>query len=245
MIIKTFNKRILIFASFISVLLGVFVVMVRYDWALNDSLYNNFLFLHDDDTTSMGFHTFITVMNVILLFPFAMELLTDHKSTNEIYIVSRMSNSVKFYYFKFFQLIILSLAESIFYNSALLITYCSLGNISEDSGQLKQIIVYSILINFLVALTFMAVMQISQTLANEKTALILVILLFCLCVLLGFKMPNNSANFWITNYYFITPVFSTNNLYSVSFAAALTLPAAITFLITIIGSIIYKHKDHI
>ena len=54
-------------------------MLTRYDWAANDVLYNNFLFIHDDDINSVGFHNLISVMNVILLFPFAMEILTDHK----------------------------------------------------------------------------------------------------------------------------------------------------------------------
>lgn len=79
MIIKIINKRTVFFTICISVLAGIFTVLTRYDWAANDVLYNNFLFIHDDDINSVGFHNLISVMNVILLFPFAMEILTDHK----------------------------------------------------------------------------------------------------------------------------------------------------------------------
>lgn len=162
MIIKIINKRTVFFTICISALAGIFTVLTRYDWAANDVLYNNFLFIHDDDINSVGFHNLISVMNVILLFPFAMEILTDHKKTNEIYIVSRMSNSIRFYFIKFLQISLLCFLESFIYNTILLIVYCSLGSIAEPTKQLICIYLYTVIVNFLIALTFFAIMQFFQ-----------------------------------------------------------------------------------
>lgn len=245
MIIKITNKRILVFTMLISAFAGIFTVFVRYDWALNDIIYNNFLFLHDDDINSIGFHTLISVMNVILLFPLAMELLTDHKTTNEIYIVSRMSSSVRFYFIRFSQLSLLCFIESLFYNTMLLTVYCSLGEIAEPDKQLISIYIYTVIVNFLIELTFIALMQLLSIIINEKIALLFIIAFFCICVIAGFKLTGKFQNICITNYYFITSTFANNPPSLNRIVYSVALPFTITGLITISGSIIYKHRDHI
>lgn len=245
MIRKIINKRILILNILVSVLAGVFTVLVRYDWVLNDTAYNNFLFIHDDDISSIGFHTFISVMNVILMFPFAMAMLSDHKKANEIYILPRIANSVRFYFIKFFLVLLLCFAESLFYNTALLITYCSLGDIAEPVKQLLIIYIYTVIINFLVALIFAEIMQLIETMLNEKSALILVIFLFCASVVCGMLFNEKIPELFITNFYFITLTFK-NNLPSLKeiIISSLFLMIFSAF-ISVLGSFIYKRKDHI
>ncbi len=245
MIIKITNKRILVFAMLISVLAGIFTVFVRYDWTLDNSVYNNFLYLHDDDINSIGFHTLISVMNIILFFPLAMEMLTDHKATNEIYIVSRMSNSVRFYFIKFLQISLLCFIESLCYNTVLLAVYCGLGEIAEPYKQLVNIYIYTVIVNFLIALTFIALMQFLSIIINEKIALLLIIAFFCVCVITGFKLTSKISNICITNYYFITSTFADNPPSLNRIVLSLALPLIITGLITVSGSFIYKHSDHI
>ena len=245
MIIRITNKRIIIFTLVISVLAGIFTLIIRYDWALNDVSYNNFLFIHDDDINSVGFHTLISVMNVILLFPFAMEMLTDHKKTNEIYIVSRMSNSIRFYFIKFLQMALLCFLESLFYNTALLTFYCSVGKIAEPGKQLISIYLYTVIVNFLITLTFIAIMQLLSIIINEKIALVLIIVFFCICVTCGLKITNRISNICITNYYFITLTFTNNPPSLNRIALSLALPLIITSSITVSGSFLYKHTDHL
>lgn len=245
MILKIINKRAVFFTIYISAFAAILTVLTRYDWATKNVLYNNFIFIHDDDINSIGFHTLISVMNVILLFPFAMEILTDHKKTNEIYIVSRMSNSIRFYFLKFLQLALLCFLESFIYNTAMLIVYCALGTIAEPIKQLIIIYLYTVIVNFLIALTFIAIMQLFSIIINEKIALILIIMIFCICVICGLNFTNNISNICVTNYYFITSTF-TNNLPSLMrIALSFALPLIITSLITVSGSFVYKHTDHL
>lgn len=244
MIIKIINKRTVFFTICISALAGIFTVLTRYDWAANDVLYNNFLFIHDD-INSVGFHNLISVMNVILLFPFALEILTDHKETNEIYIVSRMLNSIRFYLIKFVQMSLLCFLESFIYNTILLIVYCCLGTIAEPTKQLICIYLYTVIVNFLIALTFIAIMQFFSIIINEKIALVLIIVLFCVCVTCGLRFTNSISNICITNYYFITSTFTNNPPSFNRIALSLALPLIITSLIAVSGSFVYKHADHL
>lgn len=245
MIIKIINKRILAFNILISALAGIFTVLVRYDWALNDVSYNNFLFIHDDDISSVGFHTLISVMNVILLFPFAMAMLSNHKKTNEIYILPRLTNSVCFYFIKFLQISLLCFVESLCYNTAMLLLYCCLGAIAEPVKQLLIIYIYTVVINFLIALTFVAIMQLFETIVNEKIALILIIVVFCACVVCGLLFNGKLSEVFITNYYFVTLTFKNDQLLLNKIITSLALPLITTSLISIFGSFLYKRSDHV
>lgn len=245
MIRKIINKQILAFNMLTSVLTGIFTVLVRYDWALNDVSYNNFLFIHDDDISSIGFHTLISVMNVVLLFPFAMAMLSDHKKTNLIYVLPRLSNSVCFYFIKFLQIALLCFIESLCYNTAMLLLYCFLGAIAEPVKQLLIIYIYTVVINFLIALTFVAIMQLFETIVNEKIALILIIVLFCACVVCGLLLNGKLSEVFMTNYYFVTLTFENYQPLLDKIITSLALPLIITSLISILGSFIYKRSDHI
>lgn len=244
MIIKITNKRIILFTVIISALAGVFTVFARYDCSINNIVYNNFLFLHDDDISSVGFHTLISIMNVILLFPFAMEMLTNHKTTNEIYIVSRMINSVRFYYVKFFQVLILCFIENLCYNTVIIVSYCCLGKIAEPFNQLVDIYIYTVIVNFLIVLTFNAIMQAISVVINEKVALLTIIVLFCFCVIVGIKNTRNYIEMCITNYYFVSLTFTADFLSSKRIMFSLALPLIITIIVSTCGSIIYKCSDH-
>lgn len=249
MIIRLINKKSVLICAAVSFISGVFIFLSRYTFGYEDPLYNNFLYIHDGDLTDLDFHLLLSVLNIVLLFPFATELLTYHKSTNEIYIVSRMSNSARFYYIKFSQLALLCFAQSTVYNSSILTAYCLLGHPAESRSSLAGMFLYAVAVSFFVSLVFVSFLQLLETLINAKTALILVIIIFCLSVLSGFKLPKEIAQYWPSNVYFITPFFASKATLSLSFSvsacAAFLIPIAITAAITAAGSMIYKRKDHI
>lgn len=243
MIIKITNKRILILTMLISVFAGIFVVFCRYDWTFNSAEYNNFLFIHDDDINTVGFHTFISVMNVILLFPMVMELLTDHKETNEIYIVSRISSPVKFYFIKFIQIALMCFVESFCYNTSLCMFYCSLGTVNETLKQLISIYVYTVIIGFLIAMVFATTMQLLEIFLNERIVLVLIIVLFCVHVVSGLMLTHTEI--CITNYYFISLVFAGGILPLKQIVISLVVPLIFIIITAIFGGYLYKHSDRI
>lgn len=249
MIIRLINKKAVLICAALSLVCGLFIFLTRYSFYYSDPMCNNFLYIHDSDLTSVDLNLMLSITNILLMFPFAAELLTYNKSTNEIYIVSRMADSARFYFIKFSQLALLCLIESAVYNATVLIAYCVFGAPAESGGKLAGIFLYTVAVNFLVGLAFSAVLQLMETLADAKAALILIIIVFCLFVFLGFQLPEDLAGYWITNFYFITPTFGNESAvpppFEISVPAAVLIPAGITAAITVTGSMIYKHKDHI
>lgn len=244
MFFKLINKKTFLFCGLISILLGITVCIMDYDTILFDPQINNFTNIHDGNINEFDVQLFSKVLNVLVIFPFVLQILTDHKATNEIYIVSRMSNSSRFYYVRFIQIAILCLFESLIYNSSMLVTYLVLGK-SETLQKLALIVAYSILINFLVSLVFASLIQLFSVVLNEKAALSMIILLFCFCFIGGFFVPNKISAIWITNFYFITPIFKESVLYSANGYLTIIASSVTAAIITAIGSFIYRRKDHI
>lgn len=244
MIAKITNRRIVLFALLTAATAGLFTAFMRYDWVLGDPAFNNFIYIHDDDVETVGFHTVISIMNIILLFPFALELLTDHKAT-EIYIVSRMASSVRFYCIRFAQMLMLCFAESLCYNTALLAVYCCAGTIAEPTKQLAALYAYAVISGFLTALVFVAIMQLLAVVLSEKNTLIITVALFCVCVVISLKLADKAPNLLFTNNYFLTRVFAADNILPKQIICAVALPLAATGITVAVGSCIYKHTDHL
>lgn len=244
MVFKILNKKTFLFCSIVSVLIGIAVCLTGYDIISADSLLNSYVYIHDGNIYEFDITIFKNILNVAVLFPFVLQLLTDHKKTNEIYIVSRMANSSKFYYIRFFHIALLCLTESIMYNLGILVTYLSLGK-AESNEHLIKILAYTVLINFLVAFLFSSLLQLFSVIVNEKASLALIILLFFICFTAGFFIPDKISNLWVSNFYFVTPVFKQNVLYSTPPYILISETLLITAGISIIGSLIYRKSDRL
>ena len=70
-----------------------------------------------------------------------------------------MSNSISLLFYKISADIAIMFFRKFIYNTILLIVYCSLGSIAEPTKQLICIYLYTVIVNFLIALTFFAIMQ--------------------------------------------------------------------------------------
>lgn len=248
MITRLLNKKAVLICAALSFAAGMFIFLSRYDFYFADPAANNFAYLHDGDITGFDFYLLLSVINAVLLFPFAADIISYKKSANEIYIVPRMANSAKFYYIKFLQLVFLCLVHSFIYNGSILAFYCAFGGGSESAARLAAMFFYAAFADFAVELVFAALLQLAQTTADIKAALIFVITVFLLCTFAGLRLPAGAAKYWITNFYFVTPAFADAQPlpapFEVSPAAALIcVPAAMAFAAA--GSIIYKRKDHI
>lgn len=244
MVFKILNKKTFLFCSIVSILIGIAVCLTGYDIISADLKLNSYVNIHDGDIYEFNIMIFKNILNVAVLFPFVLQLLTDHKKTNEIYIVSRMANSSKFYYIRFFHIALLCLTESIMYNLGILITYLSLGK-SESNEKLIEILAYTVFINFLVTFLFSSLLQLFSVILNEKASLALIMLLFFICFTAGFFIPNRISNLWVSNFYFVTSVFNQTALYSTPPYILIAETLIITAGISIIGSLIYRKSDRL
>lgn len=236
MILKICDKRVFSHTAVVAIACAIFTAFARFD-----SVNNDFLYFHDYEV-DIEFNTLISVMNVVLFFPFAMLMLVDRKKTNEIYIVPRISNSSKFYFIKFFQLLLLCFVQSLIYNLSLFLIYCIL---CENRKEILFLLTYTIIADLAVELVFVSVMQLLSVLINEKIALLLTIASFCACTFAGLITAKPWSYLFVTNYYFISFAFSYYQSDFKYILLSLALPLVLISVIVVPASVIYKKKDHI
>lgn len=244
MIFKLMHKRTLLLSIGLAALCSVLLVLMRYDSVLYNPAYNNFLQLHDGEMEDFAYSVFADILHFILALPLFVHLFSAHRSTNTVYLLPRLSSLQKWFYIKTAESVFACFLESMAYHLSMLITYCILGKTAEGSRVLFLQWVTAVLFTWS-ALSFISVFTNILTLYfPDVFALILGALFLIIYAGIGYDLPSAVGQYVFINPVFITRFFDGSGYYEYPVYVYLLLAVAKIVVLTIVGSRIYKHCDH-
>lgn len=244
MIFKLMHKRTLLLSIGLAALCSALLVLMRYDGVLYDPAYNNFLQLHDGELENFAYSAFADVLHFILALPLLANLFSAHRNTNTVYILPRFSSLQKWFYIKTAEGVFACFLESMAYHLSMLIIYCMLGKTAEDGKELVLQWVTAVLFTWL-ALSFHSVVTNILTLyLPDVFAVIIGAVFLFISTGIGYYLPPAVGQYVFMNPVFITRFFDGSGYYKYPVYVYLLLAVAKIVVLTIVGSRIYKHCDH-